>query len=171
MSISRLLKWLFWVLLSSLSLLSWKKICYAPHCHSNLSLFSLQSLAINYQKKNHCHIATVSSGVKGEKQRSLQKYTFCMVGMGLDGVETDNNLVSFFPQAYLLFTFLNISIVKERVLSPKLTFYRIKGRVQDLNKIIHPSRCKLLKQLQITLYTHSKYSHLLSLSRERIKSF
>ena len=114
-SISRPLKWLFWVLLSSLSLLSWKKICYAPHCHSNLSLFSLQSLAINYKKKNHYHIATVPSVVKGEKQRSLQKHTFCTVRLGLDGVETDNNLVSFFLQAYLLFTFLNISIVKERV--------------------------------------------------------
>ena len=76
--------------------------------HSNL-------LLLTTKKKNHYHIATVPSVVKGEKQRSLQKHTFCTVRMGLDGVETDNNLVYFFLQAYLLFTFLNISIVKERV--------------------------------------------------------
>lgn len=52
-----------------------------------ISFFSFQSLAINYKKKNHCHIAAVPSVVKGEKQRSLQKYIFCTIGMGLDGVE------------------------------------------------------------------------------------
>lgn len=170
-SISRPLKWLFWVLLSSLSLLSWKKICYAPHCHSNLSLFSLQSLAINYKKKEplpHCY-CTLSS-----KRRKAEKSSETHFLHGKDGLGWSGNWqqFSFFFPASIFTVYISQYLnSKRKGTSPKLTFYRIKGRIQDLNKIIHPSRCKLLKQLQITLYTHSKYSHLLSLSREQIKSF
>lgn len=111
-----------WVLLSSLSLLSWKEICYAPHCHSNLSFFSFQSLAINYKKKEplpHC-CCTLSSKRREAEKSSEIHFLHHRDGLGWSG--NYNDLVSFSLQAYLLFTFLNISIVKGRVLLPSLHF-------------------------------------------------
>lgn len=87
--------------------------------HSNL-------LPLTTKKKEplpHC-CCTLSSKRREAEKSSEIHFLHRRDGLGWSG--NYNDLVSFSLQAYLLFTFLNISIVKGRVLLPSLHFTELK---------------------------------------------